>query len=92
MISLRFCLEDGCTGTLRAVQTGGYHMDTKVSKLKCNKCGQLACSIQFLAPIELMKFVQAENSVGEKRSVLRLRHSITVELDPDLAPEIRINH
>lgn len=91
MISLRFCLVKGCNGTLRAVQTGGYHMDTKVSKLKCNKCGALACSIQFLGPIELMKFARVVNNLGEKATAPRLRHPITVDLDPSLRPEIKVH-
>lgn len=91
MISLRFCLAKGCNGTLRAVQTGGYHNDTKVSKLRCNKCGTLACAIQFLAPIELMKYEKVVNSLGEKATAPRLRHAITVELDPHLKPEIKVH-
>lgn len=92
MISLRFCLVKGCNGTLRAVQTGGYHMDTKVSKLKCNKCGTLCCSIQFLAPIGLMKYANVLNSCGEKSTAPRLRHPITVDLDPSLRPEIKVHN
>ena len=91
MISLRFCLVKDCHGTLRAVQTGGYHNDTKVSKIKCNKCGKLFCTIQFIAPIELMKHTCIVNNHGEKATTPRLRHPITVDLDPHLKPEIRVH-
>lgn len=91
MICLRFCLEDGCHGTLRVVQTGGFHNDTRVSKLKCSKCEKTFSAVQFIGPIELIKYVRSQNSVGEKTRGMRLRHAITVDLDPHLRPEIR-NH
>ena len=92
MISLRFCIEKDCHGTLRAVQTGGYHNDTKVSKIKCNKCGKLFCTIQFIAPIELMKYARVEDAGGKKISTTpRLRHPVKVDLDPRLKQEIRVH-
>lgn len=91
MISLRFCPIDGCHGLLRNMQTGPFHMDTRVTKLKCKKCGHVCCSVQFIAPIEVMKFTQVINGHGNKATEPRLRHRITVDLDPALRPEIQIH-
>lgn len=91
MINLKCCIAPGCNGKLRTVQTGAFHKDTRVTKLKCAKCGHLCCSVQFIAPAEVMKYTRAKSGRGDTCSALRLRWPITVDLDPDLRPEIRVN-
>ena len=90
MISLRHCPIENCDGLLKTMQTGAFHMDTRVTKLRCDKCGHLCCSVQFIAPIEVMKFVKFTNGNGKRSSAPRLRQPITVDLDPNLGPEIKI--
>lgn len=90
MISLRYCPIENCGGLLKTMQTGAFHMDTRVTKLKCDKCGHLCCSVQFIAPIEVMKFVEFVNGNGNRSSAPRLRQPITVDLDPNLGPEIKM--
>ena len=91
MISNRNCLSQGCNGALRSTQTGNYMNDTKVARLKCVKCGQSFCSVQFIGPPELMKWVTIAKG-NKKVKTIKLRHPITVDLDPDLAPEIKVHY
>jgi len=89
MINLKNC---ACGGQLRTVQSGGFHMDTRITKLKCNQCGQLCCSVQFIASIEVMKYARVDGENGKKsRTAPRLRNPITVDLHPHLAPELLIH-
>lgn len=91
MISLRFCPVPECHGLLRAIQTGAFHKDTRVAKLKCSKCGHVCCAVQFIAPIEVMKYARVINNHGEPTTAPRLRNPITVDLHPDLRPEMMIH-
>ena len=91
MISLRYCPIENCDGLLKTMQTGAFHMDTRVTRLKCKKCSHLFCSVQFIAPIEVMKYTRVVNGHGNEATVPRLRYPITVSLDPDQKPTIKIH-
>lgn len=66
-------------------------MNTRVAKLKCEKCGHLCCTVQFIAPIEVIKYVRFVDERGKSKTVPRLRNPITADLDPEFTPEIKIH-
>ena len=80
------CLEEDCTGKLRVIRTGGFRNGVRVLLYKCDGCGTNEAGLNFFIPINQVKY----GNSGTSRWIT-IRNPLTVDLDPELEPEILVH-
>lgn len=80
------CTRRNCNGRILTVQSGGFINGTRIVRYRCEVCQQSYASIQLFIPTEEIAYRQVN---GRKR--VRFRDPMTIDLDPDLEPEIHVH-